>query len=263
VLYRLFIDEVGNHDLLNTDAPGVRFLCLTGLCVEADDYACCMCGDLQCLKTRFFADDPDLPRVILHRKDIVNKRGAFYPLTDPEIQAAFNKNLLTLLKKWNYLVIAAVIDKKAHRERYTTWCHEPYHYCLQVIIERYVRFLENSNASGDVMVEARTKTLDRKLAASYGRLWHWGTDYVSSERMQERLTSKALKVKPKIANIAGLQVADLIAHPARRLILRREGVHDDNRRVFGDEVAEILAQTKFYRCPYSGDFTGWGTKLLP
>jgi hypothetical protein len=54
---------------------------------------------------------------------------------------------------------------------------------------------------------------DRRLNDSFERLWQNGTDYVAPEEFRKSLTSRQLKVKTKANNIAGLQLADLIAHP--------------------------------------------------
>lgn len=35
-LYRIYIDEVGNHDLTHADDPNQRFLSLTGVILESD-----------------------------------------------------------------------------------------------------------------------------------------------------------------------------------------------------------------------------------
>jgi hypothetical protein len=35
-LYRVYIDEVGNHDLVHADDPNQRFLGLTGVILESE-----------------------------------------------------------------------------------------------------------------------------------------------------------------------------------------------------------------------------------
>ena len=70
-----------------------------------------------------------------------------------------------------------------------------------------------------------------------------------------------LKVKSKQANIAGLQVADLIAHPARRWCFKNFFGMDDALYTFGDRVIEILECEKFFR--YNGEIRSYGAKKLP
>ncbi len=75
------------------------------------------------------------------------------------------------------------------------------------------------------------------------------------------LTSKQLKMKPKSDNIAGLQLADLIAHPSFHVMLayRAGKPLTDN---FGGKIGKILEDSKYIRS-FSGQIDGWGRKWLP
>jgi hypothetical protein len=77
-------------------------------------------------------------------------------------------------------------------------------------------------------------------------LWTEGTEYISSERFHSVLTSKQLKVKTKTNNVAGLQLADLLAHPSRNEMLHEKGFLEDGLRPFGEKIVGIL-QKKYYR----------------
>lgn len=261
-LYRIYVDEVGNHDLKHVDDPNQRFLSLTGVILESDYTLGTLQPEMDQLKRGFFQRDPDEP-VIFHRKEMVNRRPPFHPLQNPQVEKAFNTSLLTALARWDYSVVTVVIDKRAHRDRYQVWQFHPYHYCLTVLLERFVLFLYDGDHRGDVMVESRGGKEDRKLKESYARLYHRGTDYISPERWQERLTSCELKVKPKKANIVGLQLADLIAHPSRREVLIENGLLVDDRDIFGDQICAILRQSKYLRDRRTGSIQGYGKKLLP
>ena len=72
-----------------------------------------------------------------------------------------------------------------------------------------------------------------------------GTEYIEAQRIQNALTSSQLKVKPKSANIAGLQLADLIAHPSRNEILKENG-HVKTLAPFGAKIIAVL-QEKYYQ----------------
>ena len=261
-LYRIYVDEVGTHDLTHADDPNQRFLSLTGVILESEYTLHVLLPDIEQLKREFFQRDPDEP-VILHRKELVNKRRPFHALRDPEVEQRFNTALLAALTRWQYGVITVVLDKKAHRDQYQVWRYHPYHYCLAVLLERFVLFMHHAGHRGDVMVESRGGREDRKLKESYARLYQQGTDYVPPDRWHDRLTSRELKVRPKRANIAGLQLADLIAHPSRREILLERGLIEDDRRIFGDQICAILQRDKYHRNPRTGRIAGYGTKLLP
>ena len=261
-LYRIYIDEVGTHDLTHADDPNQRFLSLTGVILESDYTLRVLQPEMDHLKREFFQRDPDVP-VIFHRKEMVNKRPPFEPLRDAETEQRFNLELLTALARWDYRVITVVLDKKSHRDQYQVWHYHPYHYCMAVLLERFVLFLHYGSHRGDVMVESRGGNEDGKLKDSYSRLYERGTDNIPPERWQERLTSSELKVKPKSANIAGLQLADLIAHPSRREVLIEHQLIVDDRDIFGNQICAILCQSKYNRKRLTGQIEGYGKKLLP
>ena len=68
----------------------------------------------------------------------------------------------------------------------------------------------------------------------------------SRERFQKTLTSGNLKIKPKAANISGLQLADLIANPSRCEILDENGLLGRTLGTFTQEIIKIL-KTKYDR----------------
>jgi hypothetical protein len=261
-LYRIYVDEVGNHDLTHADDPNQRFLSLTGVILESDYTLRVLQPEMEQIKREFFQRDPDEP-VIFHRKELVNKRPPFHTLRDRETEQRFNTVLLTALARWEYRVVTVVIDKKTHRDQYLVWRYHPYHYCLEVLLERFVLFLHYADHRGDVMVESRGGREDSKLKDSYARLYDRGTDNIPPERWRTRLTSRQLKVKPKSANIAGLQLADLIAHPSRREVLIEHQLIVDDRNTFGDQICAILRQSKYHRNWRTGQIEGYGKKLLP
>lgn len=261
-LYRVYIDEVGNHDLTHTEDPNQRFLSLTGIILESEYTLNTVQPEMNQIKQRYFQHDPD-ESIIFHRKEIINKRSPFHALRNPETEMAFNQDILSALERWDYKVITVVIDKKAHRERYQIWHYHPYHYCLKVLLERFILFLHYGGYRGDVMVEKRGGEEDKKLMDSYNRLYEHGTDDISKEVWQNRLTSNQLKLRDKQANITGLQLADLIAHPSRREILIENQLLEDKRDTFSDQICAILRKNKYRRNPYTGQISGYGTKLLP
>jgi len=258
--YRMYIDEVGNSDLGASDNPNHRYLSLTGVIFELTYVQEIVFLKLENLKQRYFHSHPDDP-VILHRKEIVNKRPPFENLLDPTVEEAFNSNILSLLTNLKYTVISVLIDKLEHKNKYQTWRYDPYHYCLKILVERYVLWLQKQGSSGDVLAESRGGKEDRRLKDSFERVYNTGTEYLKPDIFSTYLTSQQLKVKLKSNNIAGLQIADLIAHPSYRAIL----AHHNNEQLpinFGGKIAQILEYSKYYRGP-SGEIDGYGQKWLP
>ena len=90
------------------------------------------------------------------------------------------------------------------------------------------------------MAESRGGKEDLRLKDSFHRLWEKGTEYVEPWQFQESFTSGQLKVKPKSANVSGLQLADLIAHPSRSEILDEQGQLGRSLATFSKKVRDIL-----------------------
>lgn len=254
--YRLYIDEVGNHDLGSSDLENERFLSLTGVIASLSEISDKIHPELEELKVKYFGQHPDEP-IVLHRSELRAGKPPFNSLKDPEVRSSFDRELLELLEFWNYQVITVCIDKKRHRDTYNTWHYHPYHYCLKILLERYIFFLDEGNSIGDVMAESRGGKEDLKLKDSFKRIWDNGTEFLDSSRFQNRLTSKKLKVKPKSNNIAGLQIADIIAHPSKNEILLEQGLQFQPIYVFGQKVIQIL-QSKYYQ----RDSNVYGKKFL-
>ncbi len=244
--YRLYVDETGNPDLESSDNPNHRFLCLTGVIIELDYVRTIVNPEIEELKRDYFASHPDEP-VILHRKEILKAKTPFEVLHDYGTRERFDEDLLKLLKKWDYSVISVCIDKKQHKETYSIWRYNPYHYCLAIMLERYVFFLNGRQSMGDVLAESRGGKEDKRLKQSFNGLWNNGTEFLGPERFQDALTSKQLKIKLKANNISGLQVADLLALPSRNEILKENDLlMKDKIAPFSERIIRIL-QEKYYR----------------
>ncbi len=258
VKYRIYIDEVGNPDLGSSTDPNHRFLSLTGVIIDLAHVEAVVHPQMEVLKARYFGSHPDDP-VVFHRKEVLNCKAPFQALADPIIRAQFDAELLVYFAAWNYRLITVCLDKRKHQETYTTWRFDPYHYCMTVLLERFVLFLNRQGTQGDAMAESRGGKEDMRLKASFTRLVERGTDYMGPTMFADALTSTQLKVKPKTNNIAGLQLADLLAHPSRNEILAEQGLLERTIAPFAQQVIHIL-QSKYDR--QGGQIKGVGKKFL-
>jgi hypothetical protein len=213
---------------------------------------------LTAFKQAHIPHSPDEP-LILHREDIVNARGAFWRLRHPSTRAAFDDALLGLTQRTEFRVVAVVIDKLRLQERYPVPAH-PYHLALGFLLQRYCGYLNHVNRLGDVMAESRGGAEDRLLKDSYSRVFERGVWMTAAATMRQALTSKELK--PKLANIAGLQLADLLCHPVRQQIARTAGLLSDPAAPFAGRLLEVLGP-KFNRHLYDGRVEGYGKVLFP
>lgn len=258
--YRLYVDEVGNSDIKSSENIEHRYLSLTGVAFELDYVSKTLYPELEQIKNDFFNSHPDDP-IIFHRKEILRKKPPFSVLQNEELLKKFNHTILEKLREWDYTVFSVIIDKKEHDERYSTWKYDPYHYCQEILIERFRLFLDVNNFTGDIMFESRGGKEDSRLKRSYRNIMESGTHNLSREDLELHYTSKEVKVKPKSANVSGLQIADLIAHPARRWFFKNLLNLDDGEATFADEVIRILVSDKFFK--YKDKLLGYGVKKLP
>lgn len=257
-MYRIFIDEVGHHDLKSSADPNHQYLGLTGvimrLAYEGDQFT----AVLDTIKAVIFGT----PNIVLHRREMLDAKPPFQALQNSVVRDHLDALLLQLLSEGTYRVFTVVIDKKEHLRKYVAWRFHPYHYCLTVLLERYAQFLARIKQTGDVLTESRGKKENMQLERAYLYIFENGSSHVPVKIFQERLTSRELKIKPKSANVAGLQFADLIANPScRSLICEKTGVPMTAR--FGQQVEAILRKNKYLRRPSDGEISGWGKKWLP
>lgn len=263
LLHRMYVDEVGNHAMRESLNESERFLTLFGVWTTFEHIVNVVQPEMQAIKLEFFQTDPDEP-VVFHRKEIARYQGVFSVLYgDKEMRRRFGNRMLRAYAEWDYTTVAVTIDKVRHLSQYQVWRYAPYHYCLEVLLERYVLHLHHRGLRGDVMVESRNPTLDGKLEDSFQRLYENGTRYVGADMMQRCLTSSRLKLKKKQANVAGLQLADLLAHPAHYDVLVDHGIVPQQESEYGQEISRILNASKYHRNGRTGEIAGYGKKLLP
>ncbi|MDA1054491.1 MAG: DUF3800 domain-containing protein [Planctomycetota bacterium] len=258
--FRMYVDEVGNSDLRASENPNHRYLSLTGVVMDLDYVDQHVFPQLESLKKKYFGSHADDP-IVLHRKELVNKKHPFTALRDVSTAEQFDKEFLTFLEETEYVVVTVIIDKLEHNQKYGTWKYDPYHYCLLILVERFVLWLRRKDAVGDVLAESRGGKEDRRLKDSFERVYENGSQFLGRQEFHTRLTSRQLKVKGKANNIAGLQIADVIAHPSYRSTLARLN-NEELAANFGGQIAAILERLKYDR-DHQGEIYGWGRKWLP
>lgn len=261
--YRLYIDESGDHVMSDEAAlrkEGHRYLALVGCWIRGDKYKQ-FHDDLTSLKQTHFPHNPDEP-VILHREDIVACRGSFWRLHQQAAKQAFDDDWLELLHRTDFMLCGIVIDKLALRQKYWRPFH-PYHTALEFLLQRYCGYLNHVSRKGDVMAESRGGRENKELAKEFTRIWTDGDMQHDAEFVQRALTSRELKLKQKNHNIAGLQLADLLAHPLRLYVLTRNQATTTQPTEFEKRVFRLL-ESKLNRNLYTGgQVKGYGWSLFP
>lgn len=258
--YRLYIDETGIQSMKGADSN--RYLCLMGIIMRRNTHDGPTTQRLSKLKSDLFGHTPEDP-VILHRREIVRGKPPFDLLRgNPILAKEFQARWIALVRETKYLAMAAAIDKRAHLEKYTVWQHDPYHYCLECLLERYVSWLKRHGFVGDVIVEARGKGPDKRLKAAYRHFYQRGKDYLSPTVIQGRLTTAELKFAQKTHDVAALQIADSLAHPTLAY-MKAVATGEPVPTTFGQQLVDILKAERYARHPKTHQIQGWGLKMLP
>lgn len=256
---RLFIDEVGNDD---TRSPTERYLSLTGIITKRRAHDSIITPAIEKLKSDFFDHRPPERVVVLHRKEILRREGPFHVLRDEKLNLEWERRVLYLVEKLPYIAITVIIDKHELVRRYPVWQFDPYHYCMRALLERYVMWLSSHKETGDVVAEPRFKKQDKRLKRSFSYLYDHGSEYLRPSSFVRCLTSRDIKYKSKSANVAGLQLVDLIAHPSHQA-LKAEYTNEAMTAAFGAKIVSILNRSRYRRDPRNGTISGWGVKRLP
>lgn len=260
--FRLYIDESGDHTYSDLYDISRRYLGLCGCVLELSYVNETFIPDMEALKREHFSThDPDEP-VILHRNDITNRKGPFRVLRDDGKRERFDNALIDFFSQQQYKVITVVIDKKAHLESHGHLAWHPYHYCLLALLERYCGLLNHLGDRGDIMAESRGGSEDHHLKSAYRSIYHSGSRWRGPDFFQRAVTSKEIKLKKKKSNVAGLQIADLLAHPSKQEILKDTLILTDSD--LGDYCRRIIPaiQTKYNRQLYTGRIEGYGKIFL-
>ena len=216
----MYVDESGDHvmDPSKWSSPDARYLGLTGVVIASETYRTRTHPDFEALKQEFFPHRSISP-VILVRNRIIKKLGPFGVLSDPVIAARWEQRIIQFKAEHISQIFTVVIDKQAHFDLYGSAAQHPYNYCATTLTKMYSYWLHSVAGRGDVVAEARGGKDDRELEVGFRKFMETGNESIQASLLQRVITSRDIKIRPKDSNIAGLQLADLIAYPAAKHIL--------------------------------------------
>jgi len=240
--YIVYVDESGDHGLDSID-PGYPVFVLAFCIFQKSEYLEEIAPRIQQFKFRHFVKDI----VILHEVDIRKDRGDFKFLKEPGLKRAFIGELTEIIESSPFTLICVVIDKRKLRGNYR-FPANPYHIALKYGLERVFAFLAKKGQDrrlAHIVVESRGKREDRELELEFLRV-AGGGNYRNARLPFE------LVFADKKSNSAGLQLADLFAHPVGMSVWKPAQ---------GNRASEVL-KAKFDR-DTSGEIRGRGLKVFP
>lgn len=238
----VYVDESGDHGLSSIDDHYPVFV-LTFCIFRKDALLREISPAVQALKFHFWGHDG----VVLHSHEIRKAKNDFNILLNSVTRGRFMSAIESVLMNADFVVVAAVIDKIRLLSRYASPA-DPYDIALVFCMERLQRLLiENDQAAKrtHVLVECRGRSEDNALELAFRRICDGGNAV-------GRMPNLEIVFMDKKQNSAGLQIADLVAHPIGRHHIKPD---QPNR-------AYEIVRTKFRRSS-SGKIEGYGRKVFP
>lgn len=208
--YVVYVDESGDHSLASIDAGYPVFV--LALCVfHKRHYSERIIPAVEKLKFNYFGHDS----VVLHETDIRKQRGDFAFLSHKPRRDEFMARLSDIMAQSNFILMACVVDKnRLGREQGEA--SNPYHIALDICLQRLHDFLaekKQESLQTHVIVECRGKKEDKELELEFRRI-------CDGQGSQHRPLPFQIVFADKKTNLAGLQLADLVARPVGLSYLR-------------------------------------------
>jgi hypothetical protein len=239
--YIAYFDESGDHGLQTIDA-GFPVFVLCGCLFKIEHYLKRELSAFSAIKFAHFGHDA----VVFHSRDIRKRIGPFQILANPAKRQEFMDHIALFFKNCSGVIVAAGIDKNRHVLQYK-YPMNPYSVALLFCLERIYGYLHDGGVTGGSMTcvfEQRGKIEDDELAGQFTRICagqnYWG-----------ELPFK-MAFANKLANMPGLQIADLAAYPIARHIIAPDATN----------LAYDAIMPRIRKSP-SGKMLGWGLKVFP
>ncbi len=239
--YIVFVDESGDHGLVSIDTNYPIFI-LAFCLFDKKEYADNTVPMIINFKFKYFGHD----QVILHERDIRKAKGDFKFLQNKYLRDSFMVDLSKLIKDGNFLLIASAIKKNDFKKQYIDPIN-PYHIAMSFALERIYMQLKTCGCREGttfIVFESRGNKEDNELELEFRRVCDMN---MTSDKLPFEII-----IADKKSNSSGLQLADLIARPIGRKIIKPS----QPNRAF-----EII-KDKFRRDP-GGKVKGWGLKTFP
>jgi Protein of unknown function (DUF3800) len=238
----VFADESGDHGLTRIN-PNYPIFVLSCCIFRKDDYIDRVCPALQRFKLRWWPHDA----IVLHSAQIKRQEPPYAFLQHLDRREEFMRDLTSTLQEMPFILISGAIHKERLKQRYAV-PDNPYPVALKFCMERVHSYLcDQGEAESELhfLVERRGNVEDAELRVVFRRVCD-GRSY------WERAPGFSIEFIDKKANLAGLQVADLVSTPIGRHVHRPEQLN----RAFE------MIRKKFW-CSPAGEQRGWGFEVFP
>lgn len=207
--YIIFADESGDHGIASIN-PEFPVFVLAFCIFKKEDYISIVKRAFAKFKIDFWGHD----LVILHNHEIRKSNGDFVFLFNEEIRRVFLHSLNNLIKDIPFSIAATAVDKRNLNKNLDS--NNPYLLALGSCLKQTLSFLEEKNQLDyltHLIVESRGKPEDKDLELAFRK--------ISAQLLPDQ-SPLNIRFANKQTNSSGLQVADLVAHPIARHIIKKE-----------------------------------------
>lgn len=241
----LYLDESGDHDLVNID-KNYPIFALGGCVMDSSYHDRVLKPAMDFFKEKVLGNSS----IILHYADYTRDGVGFEKLSDKTNRETFYRELNKIIKDTDFTLIACIIDKIEHNKHYK-YPINPYILSLEIIIEKFVMFLNKVNEQGIIISESRNPQLDNELNLAFLDIKIRGTRFLKPTEIVDRIDNN-FYIKKKEENIAGLQLIDSIITPIGRRYLNLKNRYLDYEAI----------KSKFERHS-CGRYRGYGLIFFP
>jgi hypothetical protein len=212
----LYIDETGDHSLSKIDNSYPIFV-LSGVIADESYHD----GTLTQIINEFKMKHFGTADIVLHSKEMTHPQSAnsqlYMKFMDASFRRQFYKDFEYLLDRLDISIVACVIMKNKHFAKYGLEAKDPYLLSFDNLINLLVFDLKGDQ-TGKVIAESRNSVLDNQLEISYLSSRIEGTNKLQASEIKLKLEG-SISLRKKSDNIAGLQLADMVASPLARYFL--------------------------------------------
>ncbi|MBS0620364.1 MAG: DUF3800 domain-containing protein [Verrucomicrobia bacterium] len=206
--YIIFADESGDHGIASINPENPVFV--LAFCIfRKADYISVVNQAVTKFKMDFWGHD----LVVLHNHEIRKSTGEFVFLFDEEVRRIFLHALNEMVRNIPFYIAATAIDKRYLSNIPNS--ANPYVLALGSCLKQTLNFLlqkQQHQLQTHIIVESRGKPEDRDLRLAFDRI---------AAQVQPERYPLDIRFANKQTNSSGLQIADLVAHPIARHIVKR------------------------------------------
>ncbi len=240
----LYLDESGDHDLINID-PEYPIFVLAGCVIDSEQEVEVLVSRLNKLKKEIFNN----VKIVLHFAGYTRNTPGFEQMLKKEFREQFYTGLNKIIEDTNFILIACIVDKNEHIKHYKN-ALDPYLLSLEVVLERFIMLLKTDKKKGIVVAESRGAQLDNQLNLAFLDLKISGTRFLRPSDVADNIID--FRIKKKEENIAGLQLIDSVVSPIGRKYLGKKNYYID--------YAVIKSKFRKHQC---GKYKGYGLIIMP